>query len=52
LPKDRRLFVHCGTGKRAALAGSFLREQGFDVVHLDGVCEECERIAEAAGVVH
>jgi hydroxyacylglutathione hydrolase len=52
LPKDRRLFVHCGTGKRASLAGSFLREQGFDAVHIDGVCEECERIAEAAGVAH
>jgi hydroxyacylglutathione hydrolase len=46
LPKDRRLFVHCGSGKRAALAASFLLTQGFDAVHVDGVCDECERIAE------
>lgn len=36
LPKDRRLFVHCGTGKRATLATSFLRAEGFDAVHVDG----------------
>jgi hydroxyacylglutathione hydrolase len=45
LPKDRRLFVHCGSGKRAALAASFLLTRGFDAVHVDGVCDECERIA-------
>lgn len=52
LPKDRRLFIHCGTGKRASLAASFLQSVGFDVVHIDGVCEECERIAQAEGAVH
>ncbi|CAN5377654.1 MBL fold metallo-hydrolase [soil metagenome] len=52
LPKDRRLFIHCGTGKRASLAASFLCAEGFDVVHIDGVCSECERIAEAQGMAH
>ena len=52
LPKGRRLFVHCGTGKRASLAASFLRAEGFDAVHIDGVCAECERIALAEGVAH
>jgi rhodanese-related sulfurtransferase len=52
LPKHRRLFIHCGTGKRASLAASFPRSAGFDAVHIDGVCAECERIASAEGVVH
>lgn len=52
LPKSRRLFIHCGTGRRASLAASFLRSAGFDTVHVDGVCAECERIAKAEGVVH
>lgn len=52
LPKDQRLFIHCGSGKRASLAASFLRSVGFDAVHIDGVCEECERIAQVEGVPH
>jgi hydroxyacylglutathione hydrolase len=49
---NRRLFIHCGTGRRASLAASFLRSAGFDAVHIDGVCAECERIASAEGVAH
>ncbi len=52
LPADKRLFVHCGTGKRASLATSFLCAEGFDAVHVDGVCAECERIANLEGVAH
>ncbi len=52
LPRERTLFVHCGTGKRAALAASFLRAEGFRAVHVDGVCAECDRIAEAQGITH
>ncbi len=52
LPADRKLFIHCGSGKRASLAGSFLKSRGFRVAHVDGTCEECERIAQAAGVMH
>lgn len=52
VPQGRRLFVHCGSGKRASLAASFLQAEGFEVVHVDGVCEECERIALSEGVVH
>lgn len=49
---DRRLFIHCGSGKRASLAASYLQSEGFDVVHVDGTCTECDRIAEEEGVVH
>jgi len=52
VPRDRRLFIHCGSGKRASLAASFLQSEGFDVVHVDGVCTECERIAIGEGVFH
>jgi hydroxyacylglutathione hydrolase len=37
LPTSKRLFVHCGSGYRAALASSFLKARGFDVVHVDGL---------------
>jgi hydroxyacylglutathione hydrolase len=52
LPRDRRLYVHCGSGKRAALAASFLDSEGFDVLHVDGLCEDCQRIARARGYAH
>lgn len=52
LPGGKRLFVHCGSGKRASLAASYLRSEGADVVYVDGTCEECERIAESEGVAH
>jgi hydroxyacylglutathione hydrolase len=52
LPRDKRLYVHCGSGKRAALAASFLRLEGFDVLHVDGLCKDCERIARARGHSH
>jgi hydroxyacylglutathione hydrolase len=52
LPQGRRVFVHCGTGRRASLAASFLQTQGFESLHVDGVCADCERIAQARGVTH
>ena len=52
VPRTARLPVHCGSGKRAALAASFLRAEGFDAFHVDGLCEECDRIAEAQGHAH
>ena len=36
LPKNERLLVHCGAGRRSAMAASFLSAQGFDVVHVNG----------------
>lgn len=50
IPKGLPIFVHCGTGKRASLAASFLRSRGFEATHIDGICEECARIAVAEGV--
>ena len=52
VPRDRRLLVHCGTGRRASLATAFLLREGFDAVHIDGVCSECDRIAEGKGLTH
>jgi hydroxyacylglutathione hydrolase len=52
LPKNKRLFIHCGSGRRASLAASFLRSEGFDAVHIDGICADCERIAAKEGVAH
>ena len=49
IDRGRPVYVHCGSGRRAGLAGSFLAGQGFDVVHVDGVCSECERIARLEG---
>lgn len=52
LPDGKRLYVHCGSGNRASLAASFLRARGFDAVHVDGVCSDCQKIAEEQGVLH
>lgn len=52
VPRGRRLFIHCGSGKRASLASSFLLAEGFDAVHVDGTCSECERIAQAHALTH
>ena len=52
LPRDKRLYIHCGSGKRAALAASFLLHEGFNVLHVDGLCEDCEKIARARGHAH
>jgi hydroxyacylglutathione hydrolase len=43
IPKDKRLYVHCASGKRASLASSFLASKGFDVVYLDGDLTACLR---------
>lgn len=52
VPRGRRLYIHCGSGKRASLASSFLLAEKFDAVHVDGTCTECERIAEAQALTH
>ncbi len=52
VPRGRKLFVHCGSGNRAAVAASYLNSLGYEAVHIDGVCAECERIAEAHQITH
>ncbi len=52
VPKGRMLFIHCGSGKRASLAASFLKALGYETIHIDGVCDECERIASSQGITH
>jgi hydroxyacylglutathione hydrolase len=53
LPAEPRpLYIHCGSGKRAAMATAFLQSLGHDVIHVNGTCEACERIAEAKGMAH
>jgi hydroxyacylglutathione hydrolase len=36
LPARRPVYVHCGSGLRAAMAVSFLASKGIDAVHVDG----------------
>ena len=36
VPKDETIYVHCGSGMRAAKSAAFLESQGFEVVHVDG----------------
>lgn len=52
VPKEKTLFIHCGSGKRASLAASFLNAMDYKAIHIDGVCDECERIASAQGITH
>ncbi len=40
LPRDRRLYVYCASGRRAALASSFLVKHGFEAVLINGSGEE------------
>jgi hydroxyacylglutathione hydrolase len=49
LEKSSSLYLHCGSGRRAGLAASYLAGLGYDVVHVDGICSECERIARLEG---
>ncbi len=35
LPKGRKLYVHCGSGQRASVAVTYLKERGYDVVLID-----------------
>lgn len=36
IPKQKKLFVHCASGRRALLATSFLRAENIEAVHLNG----------------
>ncbi len=36
VPSAKSLYVHCGSGLRAAIACPYLASQGHDVVHVDG----------------
>lgn len=35
LPGDKKLFVHCQTGARSAVASAFLKRSGFDIVLIE-----------------
>ncbi len=52
IPEDKELLIHCGSGKRAALASSYLRALGYRTVHIDGTCTDCERIASEQALSH
>ncbi len=43
----KRYYVYCRTGRRAAVAASFLASIGHDVVLLDGDCEHCMTVSAA-----
>jgi hydroxyacylglutathione hydrolase len=40
VPRGKPLYVHCGSGARAALATAYLARRGFAVVHVDGAFSE------------
>ena len=40
VPKDRRIYVYCRTGRRAAVAADLLRKDGFtDVTNIGGLAD-------------
>lgn len=41
IPKDKVLYVHCASGKRAALASSYLKSLGYKAVHVEGSFASC-----------
>ena len=41
LDPNTRYFIYCRTGRRASITASFLASVGYDVVLLDGDCENC-----------
>lgn len=43
IPKGKKLYVHCATGSRSAVASAFLKRHGYDVVYVDGDFEEWMR---------
>jgi hydroxyacylglutathione hydrolase len=47
VPSGKPLFVHCGSGMRAALACSYLAGRGKEVVHVDGSFAEIPAGARA-----
>lgn len=40
VPDSGTLFIHCGSGMRAALAAAYLAQKGRDVVHVDGAFDD------------
>jgi len=40
LPSDKKLYVHCMTGGRSAVASAFLKRKGFDVTLIDDSFEK------------
>ena len=46
LPKEDTLLVHCGSGKRAAVAAAFLQAEGFHVQHVDDLFADWQALDE------
>jgi len=40
LPADKKIYVHCMTGARSAVAAAFLQSEGFDVAQVDDLFTE------------
>lgn len=36
IPNGRKLFIHCETGSRSAVAAAFLKSRGYDVAYVGG----------------
>ena len=48
LDPNTRYHIYCRTGRRASIIASFLASAGYDVVLLDGDCENCMTAKAAA----
>jgi len=40
IPEDKKIYVHCMTGARSAVAAAFLQSEGFDVAQVDDIFTE------------
>jgi len=40
IPADKKIYVHCMTGARSAVAAAFLQSEGFDVAQVDDLFTE------------
>lgn len=52
LSRDIHYFVHCGSGRRAALASSFLAGHRYKTTYVDGICHECRDIAKRLNITN
>lgn len=40
IPHDKKIYVHCMTGARSAVAAAFLQSEGYDVAQVDDIFTE------------
>jgi hydroxyacylglutathione hydrolase len=48
IPANKKVYVHCMTGARSAVAAAFLQSEGFDVAQVDDLFTEYMAKSEEA----